>query len=206
MRAGYTDTADMVTTTSFARWPMPSMPTVIYLRSMRSHAREPMEVTEGLVAATGGPHAHNPMLVESNNGGRGFARALQRLLPRVRIEWFHQSGNKEARILSRSATVMHSVRFPRGVGATVARDVCLSRPIRAFSARTAGTTRLDVLTGIVEREAPGVARILKIRSVGFFLGAAPKTTDRMPLGVCGLSLRAVACSIAARPPCGRTPA
>ena len=139
---GLTDTADMVTITSFVSGLMPSMPTVIYPRSMGSDSREPMEVTEGLVPPWCAAPPITPMLVESNNGGRGFCRALQRLLPRVRIEWFHQSGNKEARILSHSATVMHSVRFPRGVGATVARDVCPPVVLaRAFSARTAGTTR-----------------------------------------------------------------
>ena len=39
------------------------------------------------------------------------ARA-QALAPQVRVEWFHQSANKEARILSNAATVVHTVRFP----------------------------------------------------------------------------------------------
>lgn len=51
-------------------------------------------------------------LVESNNGGRGFARTIQRLAPRVRVEWFHQSGNKESRILTNAPTVQQNILFP----------------------------------------------------------------------------------------------
>lgn len=51
-------------------------------------------------------------LVESNNGGRGFARTIQRLAPRVRVEWFHQSGNKEARILTNAPTIQQNILFP----------------------------------------------------------------------------------------------
>ena len=131
------------------------------------YSREPMEVTEGLVVEMVGRTSIGSMLVESNNGGRGFARALQRLLPRVRIEWFHQSGNKEARILSYSATVMHTMRFPRGWAQLwpemYAHLTSYSRIFRSNRWHDAP----DVLTGIIEREASG-GRQTKIRSVGFF--------------------------------------
>ena len=71
------------------------------------YSREGMEVTEGLVADLLLRSDTRTAAVESNNGGRGFARAVQRLAPAVRVEWFHQSANKEARILSNSATVLH---------------------------------------------------------------------------------------------------
>lgn len=56
--------------------------------------------------------------VESNNGGRGYARAVERLLVtnhnsnRTHIEPFHQSKNKQARILSNATWVMDHIYFP----------------------------------------------------------------------------------------------
>ncbi len=76
------------------------------------YSREPMEVTEGLVGDMLMRNGTRSALIESNNGGRGFARAVQKLAKQTRIEWFHQSGNKEARLHSHSATVLHNVRFP----------------------------------------------------------------------------------------------
>ena len=164
--AGYTDTADMgddyLCSVAYAV----DADGVIYLLDA-VYSREPMEVTEGLVAAMMGRTPIASMLVESNNGGRGFARALQRLLPRVRVEWFHQSGNKEARILSHSATVMHSVRFPRGWAQRWPEMYAhLSSYSRVFRSNRWHDAP-DVLTGIVEREAPCGSET-KIRSVGFF--------------------------------------
>ena len=164
--AGYTDTADTgddyLCSVAYAV----DADGMIYLLDA-VYSREPMEVTEGLVAEMVGRTPIGSMLVESNNGGRGFARALQRLLPRVRIEWFHQSGNKEARILSYSATVIHTMRFPRGWAQLwpemYAHLTSYSRIFRSNRWHDAP----DVLTGIIEREASG-GRQTKIRSVGFF--------------------------------------
>lgn len=56
--------------------------------------------------------------VESNNGGRGYARAVERLLSsnhnsnRTHVEPFHQSKNKQARILSNATWVMDHIYFP----------------------------------------------------------------------------------------------
>ena len=49
--------------------------------------------------------------VESNNGGRGFARVIQKETV-CHIAWFHQSNNKEARIFSNSAIVNRKVVMP----------------------------------------------------------------------------------------------
>ncbi len=130
------------------------------------YSREPMEVTEGEVAEMLVRSDVRSALVESNNGGRGFARSLQRLAPRVRVEWFHQSGNKEARILSNSATVLHTMRFPRGWAQRwpemYAHLTSYRRDFRANRWHDAP----DVLTGIVEREVSD-RRGTKIRSVNF---------------------------------------
>ena len=56
--------------------------------------------------------------IESNGGGRGFARAVERLLKTnhnsnfTRVEPFHQSKNKQARILSNATWVMDHIYFP----------------------------------------------------------------------------------------------
>lgn len=60
----------------------------------------------------------NLAIIESNNGGKGFARNVRHILEtkhpkaRIRIRWFHQSKNKKARILSESPTVMSKVLMP----------------------------------------------------------------------------------------------
>lgn len=79
-----------------------------------------MEVTEMQTAEM---HARNNVTVariESNNGGKGFARNVDRLLRehlktnRTTVRWFHQSQNKIARILANSAWVQDHVYFPAG--------------------------------------------------------------------------------------------
>ena len=129
---------------------------IIYVTDV-VYSREPMEHTERLVAAMLSEAHTRKVYVESNNGGRGFARSLQRLLPKVKVEWFHQSGNKEARILSNSATVLHTIRMPK--------DWHLRWP--EFYAHLTTYRRLfranrhddapDALTGVVEREVRDVA-------------------------------------------------
>ena len=152
-RANYTDTADTgddyLCSLSYAV----DADGLVYVTDA-VYSREPMEVTEPLVAELLVRSATRQAAVESNNGGRGFARAVQRLAPRVRVEWFHQTGNKEARILSNAATVLHLLRFPRGWGVRwpelYAHLTTYRRKFRANRWHDAA----DVVTGIVEREAP----------------------------------------------------
>ena len=98
--------------------------------------------------------------------GRGFARAVQSLAPGVRIEWFHQGGNKEARILSNSATALHLLRWPRGWNfrwpELYAHLTTYRRRFRANRWHDAA----DVVTGIVEREAADRSRG-RVRGVRF---------------------------------------
>ena len=116
------------------------------------YSREGMEVTERLVAEMLVRNGTRHAFVESNNGGRGFARAVGALAGHVRIEWFHQSENKEARILTNSATVIHNVFFPRDCQSRwpdlYSHMVTYRRLFRANRWHDAP----DVLTGIVERE------------------------------------------------------
>lgn len=108
----YTDTADMGDDYLCSICYAVDTDGVIYVTDV-VYSRESMEITEGLVGEMLSRNSTRSALIESNNGGRGFARAVQRLAPATHVEWFHQSGNKEARILSHSATVLHNMRFPR---------------------------------------------------------------------------------------------
>lgn len=82
------------------------------------YTQDPMEITEDLVARSLIEYDVGRAKIESNNGGRGFARSVGRILKevynsnRTRIKWFHQSENKVARILSNSTRVMDHVYYP----------------------------------------------------------------------------------------------
>ena len=150
-RASYTDTADVgddyLCSVAYAV----DTDGVIYLTDV-VYSLESMEHTERLVAAMFQRNDTRVAYVESNNGGRGFARALQRLAPMVRVEWFHQSGNKEARILSNSATVLHTIRVPSDWHLRWPEFYAHITTYRRLFRANRHDDAADALTGIVERE------------------------------------------------------
>lgn len=80
---------------------------------------EAMEVTEPRVAKMLNNDKVTEADIESNNGGRGFARNVERELKnlgnnKVVINDIHQSSNKEARILASSAWCRRNVIMPVG--------------------------------------------------------------------------------------------
>lgn len=83
------------------------------------YSKDSMEATEPRVAkmlTTDGVTIAN---IESNNGGRGFARNVERILresgnAQTEVCWFHQSANKMERIFSKSNDVMNLTYFPEG--------------------------------------------------------------------------------------------
>ena len=81
------------------------------------YTKEAMEITEPLVAEAYKKFNVNVADIESNNGGRAFARNIERITRdkgnyKTVIKWFHQSGNKIARILSNSAWVNANIYMP----------------------------------------------------------------------------------------------
>jgi predicted phage terminase large subunit-like protein len=82
------------------------------------YTRDAMEVTERETARRLFDFGVNIALVESNSGGRGFARAVKRILyeefesRKTIVRWFHQSKNKISRITSESANVIENIIFP----------------------------------------------------------------------------------------------
>lgn len=82
------------------------------------HTDEAMEITEPATAAMLYRNGVNVADFESNNGGRGFARQVRRILQdtyksnKTVINTFAQTKNKVARILSNSTWVMEHIYFP----------------------------------------------------------------------------------------------
>ena len=82
------------------------------------YTQKDMSVTENETAKMLYQGNVNKADIESNNGGEGFARNVKRILKekfgsnKTVIKPFHQSKNKEARILSNSTWVMEHIYFP----------------------------------------------------------------------------------------------
>ena len=81
------------------------------------YTNEPMEITEPLTAEMLTKDKIGCSIIESNNGGRSFARNVKNECKKldnnhINIQWFHQSQNKQARIFSNSASVMAKVYYP----------------------------------------------------------------------------------------------
>jgi predicted phage terminase large subunit-like protein len=81
--------------------------------------QDPMTVTEPETAKRLVENKINHAKIESNNGGRGFARNVEKHIwddfhtRQVNITWFHQTENKMARILTGASFVMKHVHPPK---------------------------------------------------------------------------------------------
>ena len=82
--------------------------------------KDRMEITEGEVAKRLFELRVNKAYIESNNGGRGFGRSVERIL-REKYRWyktyidlFTQSRNKKSRILSSATWCQNNIKFPVG--------------------------------------------------------------------------------------------
>lgn len=83
------------------------------------YTQKSMEYTEPKSAELLTKHDIKEAMIESNNGGRGFARAVESQCRamgnnKTRIKWFHQSNNKDVRIFNASAAVQNLTYFPKG--------------------------------------------------------------------------------------------
>lgn len=81
------------------------------------YTKDAMEVTEPATARMLTEQNVGCAIIESNNGGRGFARNVEKECEKLgnrhtNIKWFHQSKNKVARIISNSTSVMNNIYFP----------------------------------------------------------------------------------------------
>lgn len=81
------------------------------------YTKDAMEITEPATAEMLTKNNVGCAIIESNNGGRGFARNVERECrergnQHTTFKWFHQNQNKTARILANSTSVMNNVYFP----------------------------------------------------------------------------------------------
>lgn len=122
------------------------------------YTKDPMEITEPATAEMLTRNKVGNALIESNNGGRGFARNVERELKErgnyhTEIKWFHQSKNKIARILSNSTGVMKNVLFPENwqeLWPEFARDLLKYQK----EGKNAHDDAPDALTGVYENPKP----------------------------------------------------
>lgn len=118
------------------------------------YTKEPMEITENAHANMIIRNKVNHVRIEGNNGGRGFRRNSERLVKErgyytAYYEDFHQSANKESRILSNSAWVENNVYYPSD-WATRWPEFCLAMTTYQREGKNAHDDAPDSITGIAE--------------------------------------------------------
>ena len=123
------------------------------------YTKEPMEITEPLLAMALDYNEVNYSLIESNNGGRGFSRAVEKVLLQeydsnlTVMDWFHQSKNKAARILAASNWCQKNILFPED---WAQRWPEFFRALTKYTkeGKNAFDDAPDALTGVAEQFAP----------------------------------------------------
>jgi len=127
------------------------------------YTQKPMEITERLVSAQIERTDCKKVDIESNNGGRGFARNVERNVKEGNIictvDWFHQSQNKQARIFNESANVQNFIRYPEGWQSKWPE---FSDAIRRYTSKGKNKhdDAPDVLTGIIEKNRVGKRKFI----------------------------------------------
>ena len=122
------------------------------------YTKDAMEITEPAAARMLTENNIGCAIIESNNGGRGFARNVEKECKELgnrhtNIKWFHQSKNKIARILSNSTSVMNNLYFPvnwMDKWPDFARDITRYQ----LEGKNAHDDAPDALTGVYENPKP----------------------------------------------------
>ncbi len=131
------------------------------------YTQETMEYTEEAVAAMLNRQQTRVATVESNNGGRGFARQVQRMARVTKVEWFHQGANKESRILTNAPTVLRHVVMPADWRSRWPDFATHLGGYRRTFRLNRWHDAADVLTGIVEVEVLNARGDKGVRKVAF---------------------------------------
>ena len=120
-----------------------------------------MEYTEEYLPQRLIEHKVKHATIESNNGGRGFARVVKKaVIGKCAVDWFHQSKNKESRIITNSNLVNQHVYMPSDWAIRWPQfyeDLKYFKKVFKSNRQDGGP---DVLTGIVERNQRRGARIM----------------------------------------------
>ncbi len=154
IKRGLVDTADKGTDYLCAinyGIPLDGNDTNIYVLDIL-YTQQPMEITEGLTADFLTKGGVNSVDIESNNGGRSFARVVDKLTPsNIAINWYHQSDNKESRIFSNSATVTNRIVFPERWSIDYAEFYDHVTNFKKLFKANKQDDCADTLTGIIEQ-------------------------------------------------------
>lgn len=115
------------------------------------YTQEPQEITESLVATQIKRNKVNRAVIESNNGGRAFARNVERILKdvnysRTQITTFHQSKNKQTRIQSNSSDIVLNCYFCTNIN----KEYMLSMKTYSREGNNKHDDAQDATTGLVE--------------------------------------------------------
>lgn len=108
-------------------------------------------------------------IIESNNGGRGFARKVEencRILGNRRtvVRWFHQGENKDIRIFSHSNEVQNLTHFPKEWAHLWPK---FHKAITQYKKQGTNThdDAPDALTGTVEKRPDGKQSISRLKQI-----------------------------------------
>mgnify|MGYP003586330003 CR=1 FL=1 len=115
------------------------------------YTQKSQDITEGLVVKQLNSYDINNCYIESNNGGLGFSRQIKKQTTCNIID-FHQSNNKESRILSYSTEVNKMIMFKKGweiEHQEFHNHLVNYQRIFKFNAHDDAP---DTLTGIIEKE------------------------------------------------------
>lgn len=156
-RWNYTDTADtgadFLCSISFI-----NTPSFVYVTDV-IYTDEPMEVTEMSVPRMLDLNQTTKALVESNNGGRSYARNVKNNL-RIKfrnyhcaVNYFTQTQNKASRIYSNSAQVMNDILFPEGWERKWPKFYAALTSYRKDNKKKQHDDAPDCLTGVYEMHA-----------------------------------------------------
>jgi len=118
------------------------------------YTKEPMEVTEPMYINLLNRWRVNEADIESNNGGRGFSRAIESKVSAV-INQKYQTSNKEARIFSNRAKVNRDILFPVGWEHSFDKFHSHLTKFKKFFKANKTDETADVLTSIIERKDDG---------------------------------------------------
>lgn len=147
-------------------------PELIYIIDIL-YTQEPMEKTEVLLAKMLTENSITECLIESNNGGRQFARNVKRITRatlhnfKTAINTFTQTKNKAARIFSNSALVNSDAAFPANWDKKWREFYNAITTYRKDNKRkSTHDDAPDALTGVIEmRSRKSMNRKIKLRNV-----------------------------------------
>lgn len=128
------------------------------------YTQDDMTITENEVAKMLLLNRVNTATIESNNGGIGFARSVERILNDelksrfTSIETFYQTKNKESRILSMASYVQRNVFFPSDWGKRWSDFATAINSYQRSFKDNKFDDSVDALTGLCEQLEDGGSR------------------------------------------------